>query len=583
MDDYKEWVESCLTPSEVQDVNLDTSVSEDYASSVSLGRGFTTDDMTRKRLPATETAPNMALQPVEPIARSTPPPRRRKEKASRKSSSHGSRMARDKAGGTRVREDIDSSTSESDSALDEWSGQSSSEVSDIRERDLQSSSESDSGLLESHKRRRREAKEARRAKKQKRDAQAKELPSRRSTRKMAATAPGSIGEVTGDGMDVDAMPESGSPLSPDDDQPREPRAQATAIPALPGASRVASVHVEPLAVASAKDVPPPVATFPTPDDNPEPPSAPVPAVAVAKDVPQPAPTFRTEEEVEEDHAPPSPAFPTADDDPEPPSTPIPAVAGAKDVSQPVPTAPTAEEVEKYPAPPDVPAAFVSNEDNAARDLITRFAPEALLGLEKGTIQVARGIGHLAGYLECGERGLDFLLLPLNEFFQADGGQQLRGVLERLIAVEICLAEGTVRKTGGRKKAVIPVSKRPKVLSAWISNGRCRLGKTGAPMPRIVIRPGDFEEFVRSWETWWSVLQPGWRVRLGDRWERKTYGEDWHGCIVPGQNGWLGVVATLSWWGSAMKARKKGEEEWLECVTDVEWMLTGLLAALRTGL
>jgi hypothetical protein len=43
---------------------------------------------------------------------------------------------------------------------------------------------------------------------------------------------------------------------------------------------------------------------------------------------------------------------------------------------------------------------------------------------------------------------------------------------------------------------------------------------------------------------------------------------------------LSFVATLYWWGMAVKDRGEQEdhESWAEAVRDVKWMLNGLLAA-----
>ena len=203
-----------------------------------------------------------------------------------------------------------------------------------------------------------------------------------------------------------------------------------------------------------------------------------------------------------------------------------------------------------------------------------------MGVDDGLLKMAEGLGSLAGLLKCGGPRLAFLVLPINEFLQAKGGMRLRSAMETLIAIELRLASGPVREGNGRKKAVIPVSARPKMLSVWIGKGRSRLGKTGSAMPRLVIGAGDLEGFVESWQTWWCLMQPEWRVRLeNNTWERKVYGDDWHTWIVPGQNGLLSVLATLSWWG-ASPTLGGGKKEWVEGVTDFEWMLTSLLASLE---
>jgi hypothetical protein len=64
--------------------------------------------------------------------------------------------------------------------------------------------------------------------------------------------------------------------------------------------------------------------------------------------------------------------------------------------------------------------------------------------------------------------------------------------------------------------------------------------------------------------------------------RGAYKEDWAPLRHPGQNGALGIVATLYWWGKkvAEGGEREDHESWAEAVRDVKWMLNGLLAAER---
>ncbi|PBK60940.1 hypothetical protein ARMSODRAFT_981855 [Armillaria solidipes] len=103
--------------------------------------------------------------------------------------------------------------------------------------------------------------------------------------------------------------------------------------------------------------------------------------------------------------------------------------------------------------------------------------------------------------------------------------------------------------------------RPELLSKWIGCG------------------GKFQE---EWSTWWRELQPSWREESpGGSWERGIYGDDWRGLSVSGQNGWLGVVACLFWWGNAVWATEDGDVSlWAEAVKDVDWILKGVLASIE---
>ncbi|KAJ7921971.1 hypothetical protein B0H13DRAFT_1604071 [Mycena leptocephala] len=135
------------------------------------------------------------------------------------------------------------------------------------------------------------------------------------------------------------------------------------------------------------------------------------------------------------------------------------------------------------------------------------------------------------------------------------------------------------------KAGLGVANQPSAVADWIAAGR---GGRGGPQangrgPEI----GNLAVFGTTWWDWWGRLQPDWRTRDGgnvSRFERAAYPgatkENWRKLRVPGQNGVLSVVASLYWWGK--KCRVAGEREdresWAEAVSDVKWMLNGLLAA-----
>ncbi|KAJ7226780.1 hypothetical protein GGX14DRAFT_693001 [Mycena pura] len=108
--------------------------------------------------------------------------------------------------------------------------------------------------------------------------------------------------------------------------------------------------------------------------------------------------------------------------------------------------------------------------------------------------------------------------------------------------------------------------RPSQIASWVSVGR---GTRGGPMgkgagPCI----GSVADFEKEWWLWWGTLQPKWRERIGAN------------LRFPGQNGALNLVATLYWWGMKLSTCSKRDqrESWVDAVTDVTWMLQGLLAA-----
>ncbi|PBK90890.1 hypothetical protein ARMGADRAFT_900154, partial [Armillaria gallica] len=50
-------------------------------------------------------------------------------------------------------------------------------------------------------------------------------------------------------------------------------------------------------------------------------------------------------------------------------------------------------------------------------------------------------------------------------------------------------------------------------------------------------------------SWWNGMQPAWRDKsAGGKMEQGMYGQDWSPLNVRGSNSWMGVTATLLWWG-----------------------------------
>ncbi|PBK63850.1 hypothetical protein ARMSODRAFT_893784 [Armillaria solidipes] len=114
--------------------------------------------------------------------------------------------------------------------------------------------------------------------------------------------------------------------------------------------------------------------------------------------------------------------------------------------------------------------------------------------------------------------------------------------------------------------------RPELLSFWVGRGRMKRA-----MP--VLKMEDIPEFRDTWWAWWRSLQPGWRKpgSVG-RMQQDLYGDKWTSLNVSGPNGWLGIVATLFWWGKAVeKLEASARDEWMEAVSDSLWMLKGLVA------
>ncbi|KAJ6487265.1 hypothetical protein C8R47DRAFT_979203 [Mycena vitilis] len=133
---------------------------------------------------------------------------------------------------------------------------------------------------------------------------------------------------------------------------------------------------------------------------------------------------------------------------------------------------------------------------------------------------------------------------------------------------------------------LSTTNRPQQVATWVNLGRGGRGGwisngVGPPIESLTI-------FDDLWWKWWGGMQPEWRVAdagTPGRFTRDRYPTkkaDWACLRHPGKNGFLTVVATLYWWGKATDRERNSEDRasWAEAVTDVKWILRGLLAAQR---
>jgi hypothetical protein len=167
----------------------------------------------------------------------------------------------------------------------------------------------------------------------------------------------------------------------------------------------------------------------------------------------------------------------------------------------------------------------------------------------------------------------------HQISQQDLGDSFNALLRAFVEIE--------RRYGWEQgaKLGLSVTNRPVAVADWIAAGR---GGRGGPQangrgPEI----GNLGAFGKAWWHWWEGLQPDWRVwDIGNasRFQRAAYPsaskDNWRKLRHPGQNGVLRVVASLYWWGKRNKVAGEREdlESWAEAVSDVKWMLNGLLAA-----
>ncbi|KAJ7469883.1 hypothetical protein B0H11DRAFT_1731310 [Mycena galericulata] len=126
----------------------------------------------------------------------------------------------------------------------------------------------------------------------------------------------------------------------------------------------------------------------------------------------------------------------------------------------------------------------------------------------------------------------------------------------------------------RANVRLPKQYRPAAVEAWIKGGRGRSKK----VPELSV---PVERYATDWQQWWDSLQPAWRVKdsqgrwaLGD--DAGGYGADWASLEFPGVNGCLSIVASLYFWGRAVRNdSQNARSQWEAAVEDVAWMLEGM--------
>ncbi|KAI0730522.1 hypothetical protein C8Q76DRAFT_612154, partial [Earliella scabrosa] len=106
--------------------------------------------------------------------------------------------------------------------------------------------------------------------------------------------------------------------------------------------------------------------------------------------------------------------------------------------------------------------------------------------------------------------------------------------------------------------------RPEAIGRWLRVDRRVLSKVPTMPPE--------SDYADCWWTWWSGLQPAWRLRSDSG--RPTVGGmgAWDDLRIPGKNGMLIVLLSLFWWHD-IAVTTRGE--WDAALTDVLWVLEQL--------
>ncbi|KAF9044029.1 hypothetical protein BJ165DRAFT_1528604 [Panaeolus papilionaceus] len=127
--------------------------------------------------------------------------------------------------------------------------------------------------------------------------------------------------------------------------------------------------------------------------------------------------------------------------------------------------------------------------------------------------------------------------------------------------------------GPEKDKRLPARFRPTVVKDWVARGRTR-NKAWRPKDLVPT------EFKTEFWTWWTSLQPEWRVDNGAVITGRVDG-DWSPLVVPGVNGVLSVVAALFFWGLEAQDKRAPRDAWLVAVRDCTTAFQKLAAVPST--
>jgi len=100
--------------------------------------------------------------------------------------------------------------------------------------------------------------------------------------------------------------------------------------------------------------------------------------------------------------------------------------------------------------------------------------------------------------------------------------------------------------------------RPSCILEWIRRGRSTTWR-----PVITSIPA----FEKSFEAWWSNLQPDWRKNDNGSIVFATVDGDWEELRRPGLNGIHSVVAALFYWGCKVQTNTAKRSRWASSVED----------------
>ncbi|KAJ7049308.1 hypothetical protein C8F01DRAFT_959845, partial [Mycena amicta] len=115
-------------------------------------------------------------------------------------------------------------------------------------------------------------------------------------------------------------------------------------------------------------------------------------------------------------------------------------------------------------------------------------------------------------------------------------------------------------------AKLTLNHRPQQFGVWFRDGRKWIASHDG-----IRFSQEIETFVTTFRSWWSEMQPEWRMRdVNGKFEREAAaGRSWETLGSPGKDGMILVIAALSWWGR--EEGKSRSPAWVECAEDVLWV------------
>jgi hypothetical protein len=112
----------------------------------------------------------------------------------------------------------------------------------------------------------------------------------------------------------------------------------------------------------------------------------------------------------------------------------------------------------------------------------------------------------------------------------------------------------------------PANSKPSEISYWQKSHR--------PWKDQGLRKKTLAEFEAEWWRWWKLLQPESRgANRAEYMDVPTVDMDWTKLRVPGRNGFLLVMVSLTWWGMLCGH----SDEWRLAMTDVTVALVCMCA------